>query len=132
MERAQAEGKLARVKLDVRDQFEATIEHETDGDRAKSLATFTEEIEAFCTDLRLAVVTVQAQVERGKRRWGRGILTGLLFAFSTFVAGFALFMATQGTPAAVLAFGGPPFAFWIGVAMGSKPEEFSSASTTAR
>lgn len=70
LEAAQASGKLARAKLDIRDEFEAafpTVEPEQKG---RLLATFDQELEAFCADIRLASVTVQQQVERVKKNNG--------------------------------------------------------------
>ena len=120
LERAQADGILARVKLDVRDRFEESISEEDEAQRVRSLNVFTEELDAFCTDFRLAVVTVQQQVERHKRRWGRGFLCGLLFGVVTLIVGVALAMSAQGsggssTFAGFVIVMGAPIAFFVGL-----------------
>lgn len=94
LERAQAQGTLARTRLDVRDQFTASIADEDEESKAASVLTFNEELDAFCVDMRFASVTVQQQVERHTRRWGRGFLFGTIGA--TVVGLWGLGLAVSG------------------------------------
>ena len=64
LEQAQADGTLARTKLDLRDMAETQFSDVQPDQHARFLSTFTEELDAFCSDMRLASVTVQQQVER--------------------------------------------------------------------
>lgn len=122
LERAQAQGTLARTKLDVRDQFEATTVEEEDSIRSRSLATFTEELDAFCADMRLAGVTVQQQVERHTRRWLRGFLLGGLGGSVTFIVGLGLAGSGAAGFGALVAFVGAPAVFiWL-LTVCSRPE----------
>jgi hypothetical protein len=91
LERAQADGALARSKLDLRDAAERHFADIPEDQQARLSSTFNEELEAFCSDMRLASVTVQQQVERRHppslaRIVGLAIL-GLIVGF--FVGGFA-------------------------------------------
>jgi hypothetical protein len=134
LERAQAEGILARTKLDVRDQFEATINLEEGPQRAKSLSVFNEELEAFCADMRLAGVTVQHQVERHARRWLRGIVFGLLGAFGCGLLGLVVAGAggdAGGGIGAILIFIGAPIAFFWLLSVGSRPADIAPTASKA-
>lgn len=66
LETAQADGKLARVKLDLRDKIQTEFPPNEAKTNSHMTIMFQEELEAFCADMRLASVTVQTQVERTK------------------------------------------------------------------
>lgn len=123
LERAQSQGTLARTKLDVRDQFQSSIVTEDGTTTATSMLTFNEELEAFCADMRLAGVTVQQQVERHTRRWGRGLLFGFFGALIMVVVGFMFAGGGSAGLGAVLLFLGTPITFILLLIVGSNPIE---------
>jgi len=102
LESAQAGGRLARVKIDLKDEAEAIFTVGTADEKAALRVMVDEEIEALCADLRLATVTVQAQIERRPRNWGRGAIA----AVAVFVVG-VLVMVGIGTQDGVAGFGVP-------------------------
>lgn len=76
---AQAQGKLARVKLDMKDAIETAFSEVAALHRNRLIEAFEEELEAFCQDLRLAGITIQQQIERkapeNKNNIGCGVVT---------------------------------------------------------
>ena len=68
LEGAQAQGKLARVKLDMKDAMETAFPEVAELHRARLIEVFEEELDAFCSDLRLAGITIQQQVERVEKK----------------------------------------------------------------
>jgi VIT1/CCC1 family predicted Fe2+/Mn2+ transporter len=77
LEMAQANGRLARVKIDLKDEANAVFAVGTVEEKEALRSMLDEEIEALCADLRLASVTVQAQVERRSRNFARGALIAI-------------------------------------------------------
>lgn len=90
LETAQAEGKLARVKLDLRDKIQAEFPPGETSPDSHLMSMFSEELEAFCADMRLATVTVQTQVER-KKKGSLGFFRSALIFITVFVV--VLFLA---------------------------------------
>ncbi|MFA6019761.1 MAG: hypothetical protein WC722_05815 [Rhodospirillales bacterium] len=88
LELAQAEGRLATARIDLKDSFRAQLPDLDASARQEALEMFAEEIEAACADLRLAGVTVQQQVERKKNLGPGWMLLGFVGAIGLgFIAG---------------------------------------------
>jgi hypothetical protein len=94
LEHAQATGTLARTKLDMKDQARAAFGEQWANDPSGSLVMFDEELDAFCTDMRLASVTVQQQIERVPHHNLRGAVAAIAAAIITLVV--FLQMANNG------------------------------------
>lgn len=112
LERAQAAGTLARTRLDLRDAAEERFSAASSGETTRLLRIFDEEMKAFCSDFRLATVTVQQQIERTvpePPRTALAIICGLMAAVVTLFIG-ALVIPTS---AALLGFALPVLAFVV-------------------
>lgn len=77
LEAAQATGRLARAKIDVRDAAEDLFDDAGNDERVRLRAMVEEEIEALCADMRLASITVQNQVERRTRSMGYKVICAI-------------------------------------------------------
>ena len=110
LELAQAQGVLARTKLDLKDSALAAFPGVGPDELPRFERTLDEEIDAFCADHRLAAITVQAQVERTTRMNVALALflsalcalavafVGLLFCASTTTVPFGVFLILLGAP----------------------------------
>lgn len=110
LEVAQAEGRLARIKLDLKDAVADAFPDLPDGQHHRLIEVFGEEIEALCQDLRLATVTVQQQVERTApaRRDGASssvFLSALMVSIAV-GAMMAIALGVAGSPS--------PYPLWAG------------------
>ena len=85
LQQAQASGTLARTKLDFREACADGLAGLQGGATKKELQEIIdEEVDAYCADMRLASVTVQAQIERRKPSDNRNVWAVI---FGVLVAG---------------------------------------------
>ncbi len=101
LESAQADGTLARTKLDVKDRARISFDQKPMNGFSAFDSVLTEELDAFCSDMRLATVTVQSQIERRIHHNGRGAFLGILAFFVT------LFLAALNIANPLVGFGLP-------------------------
>jgi hypothetical protein len=120
LEQAQAQGVLARTRLDLRDTAEARFGQATPDEAVRLKVMFEEELDAFLSDMRLATVTVQQQVERevpSNSHTARGMILGILAAAFAFMIGFVIIGSSRNMgDGGILFFSiGLPIASGIGV-----------------